>query len=169
MASLELYLIRHGIAAEPETGQSDNARPLTPEGIARLREQAAGLDALDACFDVVLTSPLLRARQTADVLVDNMSNRAPVIVAEALAPAGSSQSVVTELGRHGSRSRIALVGHEPGIGDLAAHLLGGHAPIGFKKGAICRIDFSRPPPGGKGSLRWFATPRMLRLAGGGSR
>ena len=63
------------------------------------------------------------------------------------------------------KGKIALVGHEPNIGELAARLIGSRTPIEFKKGAICRIDFEVFPPKGSGQLRWFVTPRMLRKIG----
>jgi phosphohistidine phosphatase len=70
--------------------------------------------------------------------------------------------VIQELGKHAKKARIALVGHEPNIGELAARLIGARAPLEFKKGAICRIDFEVLPPKGIGQLRWFVTPKMLR-------
>jgi phosphohistidine phosphatase SixA len=69
---------------------------------------------------------------------------------------------MAELEKHARRARIALVGHEPGIGEIAAKLVGSRHPMAFKKGAICRIDLDVLPPAGPGELRWFATPRMLR-------
>src|SRR6185369_6576407 len=67
-----------------------------------------------------------------------------------------------ELAKHMRKGRIALVGHEPNIGELAARLIGARMPLEFKKGGICRIDFEVFPPKGIGQLRWFVTPRMLR-------
>jgi phosphohistidine phosphatase SixA len=63
------------------------------------------------------------------------------------------------------KARIALVGHEPNIGELGARLIGARTAIEFKKGAICRIDFDVLPPKGTGQLLWFVTPRMLREIG----
>jgi phosphohistidine phosphatase len=85
--------------------------------------------------------------------------------ADALAPAGTPTAVFQELGKHMRKGRIALVGHEPNIGELAARLIGSRTPLEFKKGAICRIDFEVFPPKGTGQLRWFVTPRMLREIG----
>jgi phosphohistidine phosphatase SixA len=61
--------------------------------------------------------------------------------------------------------RVALVGHEPNLGELAAQLIGARSPLEFKKGGICRIDFDVLPPKGAGTLRWFLTPKMLRKLG----
>jgi phosphohistidine phosphatase len=163
MATLELYLIRHGVAAERgEEYPDDSKRPLTSDGIARLRKEAKALDALGVEFDQILSSPLVRARQTADVFGETMKAKPPIANTDALTPAGSPAAVIQELGKHMRKARIALVGHEPNMGELAAHLIGAKVPLPFKKGAICRIDFSVFPPKGKGQLCWFATPRMLR-------
>jgi phosphohistidine phosphatase SixA len=90
------------------------------------------------------------------------NTRPPIIVIDSLAPEGSPQSVMNDLEKHAKRSRIALVGHEPGIGELAARLIGSRRPIEFKKGAVCRVDLESIPSAGPGALRWFLTPRILR-------
>lgn len=166
MATLELYLIRHGVAAQRgEEYPDDSKRPLTSDGIARLRKEAKGLDALNVTFDVILSSPLVRARQTADVFADVMKGKPPVQTMEALTPAESPAAVIQELGRHMRKTSIALVGHEPNMGELAAHLIGSKVAVPFKKGGICRIDFSVFPPKGKGQIVWFLPPRVLRKLG----
>jgi len=109
-----------------------------------------------------LTSPLSRTRQTAEILSESVKGKPSVVATDALAPGGSPASVIQEVGKHARKGSIALVGHEPNIGELAARLIGARAPIEFKKGAICRIDFDVLPPKGTGMLRWFVTPRMLR-------
>jgi phosphohistidine phosphatase len=166
MAALELYIVRHGLAAESAEGQSDDLRALTAHGVARLGAVAAGLLVLETRWDLIVTSPLLRARQTGEVLARGMKSKAPVVVSDALAPSGSPADVIADLARQKARSAIALIGHEPGVGVLTAQLLGMRAPVVFKKGAVCRLDFLAWPPDGSGVLRWFATPKMLRLMGG---
>ncbi|HXW05684.1 MAG TPA: phosphohistidine phosphatase SixA [Vicinamibacterales bacterium] len=163
MPTLELYLIRHGVAAERgEVYPDDSRRPLTSQGISRLRKEAKALDLLGIAFDQILTSPLARTRQTADVLAESMKSRPPIATADSLAPDGSAAAVVQELSRHVKKRRLALVGHEPNLGQLAGQLIGSRVPLEFKKGAICRIDLEVFPPKGQGRLRWFVTPRMLR-------
>jgi phosphohistidine phosphatase len=88
--------------------------------------------------------------------------RPPIVVIDSLSPGGTYQAVLADLEKQSRRSRIALVGHEPGIGELAARLIGTRHAIEFKKGAVCRIDFDTLPPAGPGALRWFITPRNLR-------
>jgi phosphohistidine phosphatase len=159
----ELYLIRHGLAEERGPAWPDDTRrPLTDRGMSRLRREARAMSAAGIVFDVVLTSPLIRTRQTAEILAGGFSPRPPIVIVEALAPDGSPSAVLAALDQQSRRQRLALVGHEPGIGELAARLIGARRPIPFKKGAVCRIDVEMLPPAGPGTLRWFLTPRMVR-------
>ena len=139
--------------------------PLTNGGISRLRKEAKALDAIGVAIDHIITSPLVRTKQTADIFAESLKSKPSVSQSDALAPAGTSTAVVQELAKHMRKGRIALVGHEPNIGELAGRLIGARMPLEFKKGAICRIDFEVFPPKGIGQLRWFVTPRMLREIG----
>jgi phosphohistidine phosphatase len=165
VAGLELYLIRHGIAEERGPGfPDDSKRPLTGKGMSALRSEAKALNGLGVTFDLIITSPLTRTRQTAEVFAEHLEGKPSVSQSDALAPAGTPAAVMQEIARHSRQARIALVGHEPNIGELAARLIGARSPIEFKKGAICRIDFDGLPPKTLGRLRWFMPPRMLRKA-----
>ena len=159
----ELYLIRHGVAEEQgDAWPDDTKRPLAEEGMNSLRKGARGLATLGVSFDVVLTSPLVRTKQTADIIAGAFDPRPPIVTLDALAPGGSGQTVLADLEKQSRRKRIALVGHEPGIGELAAKLAGSRHPFAFKKGAVCRIDVETLPPAGSGTLRWFLTQKILR-------
>ena len=162
----ELYLIRHGIAEErgPEW-PDDIKRPLTDKGISRLKKSARGLHALGVAFDVMLTSPLVRTRQTAEAIAAAFDPRPVIVSIDSLAPGGSYQGLLEDLAKQGRRSRIALVGHEPSLGEFAARLAGSRHALEFKKGAVCRIDVDVLPPTGPGALKWFMTPKMLRNLG----
>ena len=163
----ELYLIRHGIAEERgEAWPDDDKRPLTADGISRLKKSARGLEQLGVTFDVVLTSPLTRTRQTADVIAGAFEPRPPIVAIESLAPDGSAPAVLADLEKHSRRERIALVGHEPNLGELAARLIGARRPFELKKGAVCRIDLETLPPAGPAALRWFMPPKALRAMRG---
>jgi phosphohistidine phosphatase len=159
----ELYLIRHAIAeARGDAWPDDSKRPITADGAARMKKSARALARLGASVDIVLTSPLVRTRQTADIVAAALTPKPQIVNVEALAPGGSHAAVFAELEKHTRRKTIAIVGHEPGIGELAARLLGTRRPIEFKKGAVCRIDVEALPPPGPGVLRWFVTPKILR-------
>jgi len=162
--AIELYLVRHAIAEERgPRWPDDGRRPLTSKGIERFREVAAGLRAIEARIDLVLTSPLVRARQTADLLAAALDPHPPVEVSDALAPGASPRALAAVLSR-AKRARIACVGHEPDLGQLAAHHVGASRPLELKKGGICRIDLDAPA--GPGRLVWLASPGLLRHAGG---
>ena len=163
MAVLELYLIRHGIAAERgDDYPDDSKRPLTNDGISSLRKEVEALEILDVAFDHIITSPLVRTKQTAEIFAQHLPSKPSMSTSDSLAPAGSPAGVVQDVVKHARKGRIALVGHEPNLGELAARLIGAKTPIEFKKGGICRIDFEVLPPKGTGQLRWFVTPKMLR-------
>ncbi len=134
---LTVYLVRHAIAAERgDDWPDDSKRPLTPDGMARFKEVARGLVQMEVAVDAVLTSPLVRARQTAEILAAALPGDPPIVETAALAPGSALKTVVEELGKQGRRRRVALVGHEPGIGELADRLVGAASPITFKKGAV---------------------------------
>lgn len=157
-----IYLVRHAIAAEPGPDYpSDAERPLTHHGAARFRKEVRALEALDIKIDVILTSPLVRARQTAKLLHDEYAE-AKLTETDALAPGGSYRSVVAALEPFSDAEGIALVGHAPDIGELAARFVGARGAMEFKKGAICCIELASIPPTGPGTLRWFVQPKMLR-------
>jgi phosphohistidine phosphatase len=160
---LELYLVRHAVAAERgDEYPDDSKRPLTSQGMSRFRREAKALDALGVSMAMILTSPLTRAKQTAEILAESVKGRPSIVTTDSLAPSGTAAAVIQEVGKHARKGSLALVGHEPNIGELAARLIGARSPIEFKKGAVCRIDFDVLPPKGTGMLRWFVTPRMLR-------
>jgi phosphohistidine phosphatase len=164
--TFELYLIRHGVAAERgENFPDDTKRPLTNEGVQKLRKEAKAFVALDITFDVILTSPLVRTRQTAEIVAAAFRNQPPIVNMPSLAPGSTHNAIIEELSKQHRRHRIAMVGHEPGLGELAGRLMGLRRPLEFKKGAVCRIDVAALPPTGPGQLRWFLTPRIMRKIG----
>jgi phosphohistidine phosphatase len=159
----ELYVVRHGLAEERgEEWPDDAKRPLCDEGMSRLRKSARGLIRMGVAFDVILTSPFTRTRQTAEILAAAFSARPPIVDVDSLTPEGTYQAVLADLEKQSRRSRIALVGHGPNIGEIAARLAGSRNAFPFKKGAVCRVDVDVLPPAEAGALRWFATPKMLR-------
>ena len=159
----ELYIVRHAIAAtRGEDWPDDDKRPLTERGVARFKEEVAGLKKLSVGIDEIFTSPLIRARQTAELLAAGIPGKPSVKVLDALAPGHTPTSVMAQLTRAARRRRIALVGHEPGLGELAAHLIGAGRALTFKKGGVCRIDVETLSSRRPGSLSWFVTPKLLR-------
>ena len=158
-----LYLVRHAIAADRgEDWPDDDKRPLTARGVSRFKEAAAGLSRLDVAVDEIFTSPLVRAKQTAEILAGGLPGKPSIKVLDALSPGHPPSSVLAQLARTARRRRIALVGHEPGLGELAAHLIGAGRALEFKKGGVCRIDVESLSSRRAGALNWFVTPKVLR-------
>lgn len=168
--SMKLYLLRHGIAVERIGGpiQNDFQRPLTDEGIVELARVARALKRLNVKADLVVSSPLIRARQTAEIIREGLACPKEVEIAEALAPGGSASDVYKVLRNFSTLTEIFLVGHEPDIGRLAGTLLwsGPEFDMPFKKASICRIDISDVPPSFPGRLKWFLTPKVMEFVAG---
>jgi phosphohistidine phosphatase len=163
MPPSELYLVRHAIAAERgEEWPDDTKRPLTERGIVRFKEIVVGLRALNFVVDEIFTSPLIRARQTAELLAAGLDTKASLKVLDALAPGHAATAVMAQLAKAARRRRIALVGHEPDLGELAAHIIGAQRALPFRKGGVCRIDVEGLAARRAGALIWFAPPRLLR-------
>jgi phosphohistidine phosphatase len=163
MPPSEIYLVRHAIAAERgDDWPDDSKRPLTERGISRFRESVGGLKELDAVIEEIFTSPLVRARQTADLLAAGVQGRPSVKLLDAIAPGHPPATVMAQLAKAAKRRCIALVGHEPDLGELAAYLIGARRPMPFKKGGMCRIDVASLSTKAAGTLVWFVTPKILR-------
>jgi phosphohistidine phosphatase len=162
---MELLIVRHAIAFERDRQRwrDDGARPLSPVGIRLSRNAAAGLKQFSKAPDRLLTSPLVRARQTARILTD-VAGWPRAEEAPELLPGGAPLAVLALLGRDPSK-RVAIVGHEPGLGTLlTACLVGedGALTIDMKKNAVACLSFDGSPSPGRAVLKWLATPRMLR-------
>lgn len=163
-ATIELYLVRHAIAAERGPKYPDDRlRPLTVAGQKRFAEAVPGLLAMDVVIDFVLTSPLIRARETAQILAAGLKPKPAIAEVDALSPGGRHQAIVEAIKTHSKRHRrLALVGHEPDLGELAARLLAARGQVEFKKGGVMLIEVDGATPGGPGTLRWMLTPKALR-------
>ena len=163
---VELYLVRHAIAAERgDEWPDDGKRPLTDRGITRFKEAVRGLRHLDVAIDEIFTSPLVRARQTADLLAAGLATKPVVHALDPLAPGHTPAAVIAQLAKVGRSNRIALVGHEPDLGELAAHIIGAQRALAFRKGGMCRIDLGGLGGRRAGALVWFLPPKVLRRIG----
>jgi len=159
---MKLLLIRHGAAVPRGTpGVPDAERPLTPKGKAKFRVAARGLARVTRRPDVLLTSPLPRARLTAEIAALAFEHVAPAI--EPALAHSSVDGIVAALKTHPPDVRIALVGHEPLLGALLARLLGAAQGerLAFEKGGAALVDLPNGPAAG-GRLCWFLKPRILR-------
>jgi len=161
---VRVYLIRHAVAFERDRRRwpDDRLRPLTAAGIEKFRKAAPGLAWLAGEVDCVLTSPLVRARQTAEILASAADW--PTATEEPRLAPGQSVAQVLALIRARRASAIALVGHEPDLSRLAAVSLdaGARAVIALKKGGAACLEFDRVVRAGSAQLLWLVTPKLLR-------
>jgi phosphohistidine phosphatase len=159
---MQLVLIRHARAEERVLFKRDRTRALTQDGQRRMRKAARGLHALLPGLTQIATSPLLRARQTAEI-VAAVYTGIDTVSLPALSPGVAPRAVLAWLRAQPVDATLALVGHEPDLGLLAGWLLTGKNSgfVQFKKGAAALIEFSGAPAAGKGTLVWLLTAAQL--------
>jgi phosphohistidine phosphatase len=167
---MDFYIVRHGVAEErgPDW-PDDRRRPLTADGKTRTREVAAALRALAICPDAIFTSPLVRARQTAEIIARELGLGRRVRELSQLEP-GTTAAALFEAIREAAPSAdsVMVVGHEPDLGLLASRLVAGDGravDIPFKKAGLARIELDAMPPERRGTFRWLLTPSQLRAIG----
>ncbi|HTV52219.1 MAG TPA: histidine phosphatase family protein [Steroidobacteraceae bacterium] len=169
---VRLLLIRHAPAFDRDRQRwpDDRQRPLTPEGIAKFRKAAAGLGRLVESVDRLLTSPLVRTRETA-ALLSRLAGWPEALEAPELAPERTTAQVL-KLVREQRGETIALVGHEPNLAELlAVSVIGAGASLGceLKKGGTACLSFAADARPGQARLEWLLTPKVLRALAGDAR
>jgi phosphohistidine phosphatase len=161
---MQLLVVRHGIAEDRETWapRDDGLRPLTEEGKKKMKEAAKGLRALLPRLDVLASSPLTRAQQTAAILAKAYDLSEPVTV-EALA-SGQPSALAPWLRTQATRKTVAIVGHEPGLGSLVSWLAAGseRSFVELGKGGACLLDVGERVDAGEAMLVWTLRPSQLR-------
>jgi len=161
---VELYLLRHADAGDPVSWSgSDAARPLSGKGEKQSDRLGRFLAGLGFRPDAIVTSPRLRASQTAEIVAGHLG--VSVNVDDRLGSGVEIETVEAILDAAGNPRRCVLVGHDPDFSDLVATIAGAaNAPM--KKGALARIDVERPVSPGRGVLRWLVPPDMLKPGSG---
>jgi len=156
---VNLYLLRHGDAME--AGYDDAERPLSPLGENQAAQAGLALQRLDVFPDIIVSSPLVRAKQTA-MAVQQILQKPEISISEYLIP-GTDQRQLLELLNNISRQTVLLVGHEPLLSTFISSLVSGSmsARIAMNKGSLARLDTPRPIAGGVCSLRWLLTAEQL--------
>jgi phosphohistidine phosphatase len=165
---MNLYILRHGIAVEPGTRgyEKDADRPLTPEGERKLRQIAEAMEALELSFDLILSSPYLRARQTAEIVAETLKARKRLELSDCLTPGGSSKKLIDLLTRlQPSPDAVLLVGHEPYLSGLISLLVAGDttSAVVMKKGGLCKLSTESLKHGRCAALEWLLTPKQMVL------
>lgn len=165
---MRLLVIRHGIAGDREafarSGRPDDERPLTPKGRRRMRRNARGLRTLVTSVDVLATSPLVRAAQTADLVADAYEDEPERAARDELRPESPLDAVGAWLRAHPAGHTVAVVGHEPQLSRLVSWLLAGEdrSLVRLAKGGACLLSFDGAPGPRCATLEWLLQPRELR-------
>src|SRR5262249_17234199 len=147
--AMNLFILRHGLAAERGTSKyaTDAERPLTSRGERKLRRVADAMIAMELSFDRIVSSPYLRARQTAELIAEALKARKLLEFTDALTPGGTPRDVVEFLDRlKPSPDRVLLVGHEPNLSELISLLIAGDSSlrVNMKKGGLCKLNAEVP-------------------------
>jgi phosphohistidine phosphatase len=164
IVAIDLYLIRHGLAGEHGSYANDHERPLTDEGKQKTRQVAKRLHALALRFDLIMTSPLVRAHQTAELLLEAKLSQA-LQVSPHLAPGGRLEQWLHWLQHERSSdiTTLALVGHEPNLSAWAETLVWGEPrdALSLKKAGVIGLTLPEQTPEGNSALFWLTPPRFL--------
>jgi len=162
---MNLYIIRHAIAVDEGASdyESDSERPLTDKGRKKIRQIAKSLRNLGVEFDLILSSPYVRARETAEILADVFKMKKKIVFSDNLIPMGNPELLITEVNEKYSVDSIALVGHEPHLSTLVGLLVAENAKIDvtLKKGGVCYLSADDLHHEHRAALEWLLTPGIL--------
>jgi phosphohistidine phosphatase len=163
---MKLYIVRHAIALpHGAPGMRDDDRTLTEEGIRKMRQAAAGLRRLDYIPGLLLSSPLVRARQTAEILLEEFGKGVKMRITPALAPSGSRTELCREIAQYARQlDSLMIVGHQPSLGEIAGEIAWGSPEnfVDLKKGSFCAIEVKSVQGIPRGSMITLLTPSILR-------
>lgn len=162
---MKIYLIRHSNAVDPGTPdyEDDSARPLTEKGREKMRGIASALKALGVVPDRIVSSPYLRARETAEILARGLKYKSELVFSDTLVPMGNAASIIGEINEKFSVDELALVGHEPCFSALVGALTASAPGIemDLKKGGVCCLSADDLKVERKAVLEWLLTPKIL--------
>jgi phosphohistidine phosphatase len=158
---MNLYLIRHAIAVDEY--EDDSQRPLTDKGKKKMRSIAKGLRALGVEFDLILSSPYVRAAETAEIVADVFKLKKEVKFSENLVPSGDPNLLIAEMNEKYTAGSVAIVGHEPFLTALIGLLVADNASVDItlKKGGVCSLSADDLHHTRKASMDWLLTPGIL--------
>ena len=164
---MDLYILRHG-KAEPygQRYPSDNIRPLSPKGKRRTKLSTKGMKATNVSVDLIVSSPLLRARQTAEIVHDGLGIAEPIEFSDTLA-SGNVRAILSTVDARSSLSGLMLVGHEPTLSELISTMASGsyHTAFNLKPGGMCKLNVAAIRYGQCATIEWFVTPKQLVAMG----
>ena len=164
---MELYLLRHAIAEEQSASQPDSERRLTREGARKMRRIAKGMKALGLKFDLILTSPFIRAKQTGEIAASALKLEKRLAVELTLAGDRKPRELIAALKKHRNAERVLLVGHEPHLSQLISVLISGseRPAVAMKKASLCKLTVGELKYDRCAVLDWLLEPNQLAQLG----
>jgi len=160
---VDLYLLRHGEAGKSlAVAEKDVARSLTVEGRKEVEKVATSMAKLGLKFDRVLSSPLNRARETAEIVAKSTGRKAKIEYWDELRPEGDKKAFTSRLAKLGHGSCVLVVGHEPYLTTLISEMIDARGGILLKKAGLARVRLTTFLPVAKGELRWLLSPRVMK-------
>jgi len=165
---MKIHVLRHGIAVvrNDQDVENDSGRQLTPKGKRQLRQTAAAMKKMGLRFDLILSSPYLRAKQTAEIVAESLKLKKRLNFSDALVPDGSPKNLIRQLNEiKPAPENVLLVGHEPYLSCLISLLTTGgmDLTIDFKKGGLCKLEIEKLSHDRCATLVWLLTPRQMKL------
>jgi phosphohistidine phosphatase len=162
---MNLYIVRHAIAVERDTPgfDDDSQRPLTDNGRKKMKKIVKGLRQLEVELDLILTSPYVRARDTAEILADGFKMKDSVACSDNLIPPGNFDQLIAEITGKYQVNSLALVGHEPMLSSFVSFLATGNteAALTLKKGGVCLLAAEDLHQERRAVLQWLLTPAIM--------
>lgn len=167
---MDLFILRHGKAGHSSGEPDDNLRALTPAGRKEIRDIARWMQGERIQFEIIATSPLVRASETAGIIARTLDLKERVVVWEDLAPGGDLDSVCYQAAQSGTEGAILVVGHEPALSGLVGKIIsrGGTASVAFAKGGLAKIRYFSFDTLPSGVLQWLLTPKQIQAIRQGS-
>lgn len=161
---MDLFILRHGEAGRRSaTIRDDSKRPLTVDGKKQVEEISKGLNLLGMEFDYIYTSPLVRSKQTAEIVFRNLKCKNQIVELDELKPEGNKLQLYSMLSKLRQNSSVLIVGHEPYLSELVSEAISsGPSRIDLKKAGLARIRTTSMQPKIHGELRWLLTPKHLK-------
>jgi len=161
---MDLFVLRHGKAGQSSDDPDDSARVLTTEGRSEIRKVARWLRSRKIRFDIIATSPLTRAHQTAEIVARSLDQKDRLEIWDDLAPGGDPDTVCYHAAQYGKDALVLIIGHEPALSHLVGRIItgGSSASLVLVKGGLAKIrnySFNERP---SGDLQWLLTPRQMK-------
>jgi phosphohistidine phosphatase len=159
---MDIYLLRHASAGQYSPGANDDKRPIDKTGEQQSHDVGRALAALDPELDVIISSPLTRAMQTAEIVAGELGHKDKIIADDALRPEARYEEFEELLSRYGKKKAIMVVGHNPSMTEFLIRMLSGADAAGFidlKKAAVAKVEKDGSQPA---VLKWCLTPKIIR-------